>query len=315
MGKDPAFLFYPGDWVLGTMGMSLEEKGAYMELLMMQFNGGPFQEKRAIRVISQELWEVVKDKFNEKDGLYFNKRLDEEKKKRMAYSESRRKSRLKSDEDNVRIYIVRDNVRKTHKIGSSVNPIRRYNELNNQKNPAIMGDTDPSDRDITLVWYSDPVLRSEEKVLHEYFLDKHITGEWFNLNKSDIDYIYSKYKGTYQERTIERTEDENKDINENRIKRENVFKSEVHEFKKYPTDLLNEFIDFWTEPNRSGSKMRWESEKTWDLNRRLARWSNNNFGKKQEQSKPQRKNTPDVERRFDIDYDDPKFKSKRISKP
>ena len=27
MAKDPAFLFYPGDWLGGTMGMTLEEKG------------------------------------------------------------------------------------------------------------------------------------------------------------------------------------------------------------------------------------------------------------------------------------------------
>ena len=40
MGKDPAFLFYPGDYLSGTMGMTFEEKGAYVELLMMQFNRG-----------------------------------------------------------------------------------------------------------------------------------------------------------------------------------------------------------------------------------------------------------------------------------
>lgn len=38
MAKDPAFLFYPGDWLGGTMGMSLTQKGAYFHLLMVQFN-------------------------------------------------------------------------------------------------------------------------------------------------------------------------------------------------------------------------------------------------------------------------------------
>ena len=38
--KDPAFLFYPNDWIGGTMGMTFEEKGAYMELLILQFNRG-----------------------------------------------------------------------------------------------------------------------------------------------------------------------------------------------------------------------------------------------------------------------------------
>ena len=40
MAKDPAFLFYPNDWLGGTIGMSFEEKGAYMELLIAQFNLG-----------------------------------------------------------------------------------------------------------------------------------------------------------------------------------------------------------------------------------------------------------------------------------
>ena len=52
MGKDPAFLFYPNDWLGGTMGMTFEQKGAYMELLMMQFNQGQFTEAQAKQVLS-----------------------------------------------------------------------------------------------------------------------------------------------------------------------------------------------------------------------------------------------------------------------
>ena len=33
-----------------------------------------------------------------------------------------------------------------------------------------------------------------------------------------------------------------------------------------------EFFDYWTETNKSGTKMRWELEKTWDLNLRIKRW-------------------------------------------
>ena len=38
MGKDPAFLFYPGDWTSGTQGYTFEEKGAYLTLLCVQFD-------------------------------------------------------------------------------------------------------------------------------------------------------------------------------------------------------------------------------------------------------------------------------------
>lgn len=44
----------------------------------------------------------------------------------------------------------------------------------------------------------------------------------------------------------------------------------------YPPQMLREFFNYWSEPNKSKTKMRFEQEKTWDLNRRLARWANNN---------------------------------------
>lgn len=98
--KDPAFLFYPGDWLGGTMGMTLEEKGAYLELLMLQFNNGKFTEAYAERMIGirfTQIWEILKNKFNT-DGIYFwNKRLGFEIEKRKNYCESRRQSVLKRD--------------------------------------------------------------------------------------------------------------------------------------------------------------------------------------------------------------------------
>ena len=93
MSKDPAFLFYPNDYIGGTMGMTFEEKGAYMEVLMMQFNRGHMTEHMIGQTIGQ-LWVNIKDKFDKDDkGLYFNKRLEEEQIKRKKYSESRRNNK------------------------------------------------------------------------------------------------------------------------------------------------------------------------------------------------------------------------------
>jgi hypothetical protein len=62
------------------------------------------------------------------------------------------------------------------------------------------------------------------------------------------------------------------------VDRENIFKSEVFDFKNYyPEETLNAFFNYWREPNRSKTKMRFELEKTWDLNLRLKKWNNNNF--------------------------------------
>lgn len=97
MGKDPAFLFYPGDWLGGTMGMNLEMKGAYMELLILQFNTGGFTEKEAEQVLSVRFsyaWPTLKRKFIFQGDVYYNARLKEEIEKRTKFIESRRLSGL-----------------------------------------------------------------------------------------------------------------------------------------------------------------------------------------------------------------------------
>ena len=43
---------------------------------------------------------------------------------------------------------------------------------------------------------------------------------------------------------------------------------------RYPPDMLREFFDYWSETNRSRTKMRYELERTWELSRRLATWAN-----------------------------------------
>lgn len=42
---------------------------------------------------------------------------------------------------------------------------------------------------------------------------------------------------------------------------------------KYPREMLVAFYRYWTEPNRSKTKMRFELEKTWDVARRLNYWA------------------------------------------
>jgi len=89
MAKDPAFLFYPNDYIGGTMGMTFEEKGAYIELLMLQFNRGHMTSQMIGQAIGQ-LWVKVQDKFKQdKDGRYYNERLETEISKRQNFIQSR----------------------------------------------------------------------------------------------------------------------------------------------------------------------------------------------------------------------------------
>jgi len=93
MAKDPAFLFYPGDWMGGTQWMTHEQKGCYMDLLILQYNTYHFTESQAKQVLSicfDLAWATIKDKFKQEGDYYYNERLRIEVDKRRKFTESRR---------------------------------------------------------------------------------------------------------------------------------------------------------------------------------------------------------------------------------
>lgn len=51
--------------------------------------------------------------------------------------------------------------------------------------------------------------------------------------------------------------------------------------EKYGVDLkaiaeeIRKFTQYWTEPNKSGTRQRWETEKTFEVSRRLEKWFSN----------------------------------------
>ena len=64
-------------------------------------------------------------------------------------------------------------------------------------------------------------------------------------------------------------------INNNSISnRKEKFILEVSSFD-YEESVLNDFVDYWTEPNKSGTKMKYELQKTWAINLRLKNWAKN----------------------------------------
>lgn len=61
-------------------------------------------------------------------------------------------------------------------------------------------------------------------------------------------------------------------------KRSEKFKEEVKSFSsKYDKELLKAFYDYWSELDKSKTKMRFEMEKTWETSKRLTTWNRNNF--------------------------------------
>ncbi len=98
MAKDPAFLFYPSDFQMGTMGMSYEQKGKYIDLLCLQHSKKGYLKERDIKRIlnfnNEDDVEVL-EKFKHDENGYFNQRLLEEITKRQKHSEQQRENAFK----------------------------------------------------------------------------------------------------------------------------------------------------------------------------------------------------------------------------
>lgn len=142
--KDPALLWYPGDYIAGTMEYSFEEKGAYMEILMMQFkNGGPLSEDKIKRILREKygsIWSVICEKFRMDDkGQWFNERLEVERNKRQNFTESRR-----------------NNLKKPHKESHMVTHMQPHTEPRMENGNAIENENEkkvikevPENSDVT----------------------------------------------------------------------------------------------------------------------------------------------------------------------
>ena len=112
--NDPAFLFYSSDFLVGTMFMSDAQVGQYIKLMCTQHQKGHLNEKDMLK-ICPTLDEDVIVKFKKDDkGFYYNERLENEIKKRKAYSESRRNNRLSSTTKPKNIKKDMNNICQTH---------------------------------------------------------------------------------------------------------------------------------------------------------------------------------------------------------
>jgi hypothetical protein len=64
-----------------------------------------------------------------------------------------------------------------------------------------------------------------------------------------------------------------------------AFKETLIPFKqKYSIEMLKDFFGYWTEPNKSNTKLKFELQQTWSISRRLETWAKNDktFAPKQQ---------------------------------
>ena len=91
--KSPAILFYTSDFLTGVMFMSNEQVGKYIKLLCMQHQQGRLSEEDFFSICNRNDKKIIQKFIVDKDGYYFNKRMEEEIEKRSKYSKSRSDNR------------------------------------------------------------------------------------------------------------------------------------------------------------------------------------------------------------------------------
>lgn len=95
MSKDPAVLFYTGDFLNGCIDLTFEERGQYITLLCLQHQKGHLSEKTIRLSVGSVSVDVLKKLSRDAAGNYFNERMDAEIQKRAQYIDSRRDNGLK----------------------------------------------------------------------------------------------------------------------------------------------------------------------------------------------------------------------------
>jgi hypothetical protein len=78
-----------------------------------------------------------------------------------------------------------------------------------------------------------------------------------------------------EEKEKEKVKEDNS-IDTRKLKFAHTLKEFVSE---YGSEMVRDFYDYWTEPNKTNKKFRQELQKTWSLERRLKTWNSNNFNK------------------------------------
>lgn len=89
MGKDPAFMLYSQDFLVGVSDLTMEERGQYITMLCLQHQKGHLTKKN-IQIAVGNVSEDVMSKFiQDENEMYYNETLETLIHKREAYSQSR----------------------------------------------------------------------------------------------------------------------------------------------------------------------------------------------------------------------------------
>lgn len=90
MAKDPAVLFYCGDFLNGCADLTMEERGQYITLLCLQHQKGHLSEKTICLSVGSVSVDVLAKFEKDEAGLFFHQRMESEMEKRANFINSRK---------------------------------------------------------------------------------------------------------------------------------------------------------------------------------------------------------------------------------
>ncbi len=128
--------------------------------------------------------------------------------------------------------------------------------------------------------FKSAVYKREEIEFIEDFLVSDIRNRVFDVRNSVSD------TGSTQSKVNRKNKENSTNVEEKKAKpskdaakaaalsrKEAFYQSLIPFLETYPKDMIRGFFDYWSEMNKSGMRMRFELEKTWELPRRLATWA------------------------------------------
>lgn len=183
--RDPAFMFYPADFIVGTRFMTYEQKGKYIDLLCYQHQQGHLSEEDMIDICGGKDRRIFSKFIKDENGLYYNVRLEEEIKKRESYKDKLRANGSLGGKSNAKAKLEQGLSEATAKLqqGSSTH-VENDNENINEE----------------VIRYLNSKLNTNYKASAEY-IKKHINArinEGYTLEdfKTVIDKKYKEWNGT-----------------------------------------------------------------------------------------------------------------------
>lgn len=172
-------------------------------------------------------------------------------------------------------YLKRENmITLSQKQGMNVITLVKYNDYNGMPSDTVSDTANDTSSDTTIL-HEINELRSQVTQLTTQLLTQQMTQPKNEAEKRHTgDTKQIKGKNNIKETTtcVVAKKDAAKAAT---LSRKEVFYQSLIPFVgKYPKEMIRAFFDYWSELNKSGTKMRYELEKTWELPKRLATWAN-----------------------------------------